>query len=60
MIFLGDWQDFDHGKSISMLVPEGSNLAVGDVFEWECGQFHGTANVLGVDGGRCTVSKLSG
>jgi hypothetical protein len=59
-IFLGDWQDFDHGKPISMPVPEGSNIAVGDVFSWECAQFNGTAEVLSVEGSNCTVKKLSG
>ena len=62
-IFLGCFQDFDHGKTIPHTFPSSWNISVGDVVEWECGQFFGTAEVMSVsvidDDCHTTLKKLS-
>ena len=56
-IFAGDFQEFDHGRSITMPFPKGSNIQVGDTFDWACCQLTGTARVVGVDGDHFIVNK---
>lgn len=44
-VSLSFFQDFDHGGTISQH-EEGLELAPGDSFHWECGQFDGLARVV--------------
>ena len=65
-IFLGVFQDFDHGKVVEDWVPAEWNLKPGDCFEYDAGcNISGIAEVIDVVGtpedGRikCIFKKIS-
>jgi hypothetical protein len=64
-IFLGVFQDFDHGKDVEDSVPAAWKLAPGDRLEYAAGQnISGTAEVVSVgeqdgDRVRCVFRKIN-
>ena len=58
-VLITDFQDFDHGEETRVRIPKEFNPHLGDVINWECAQFQGTAEIINCDGEKCTIKKKS-
>ncbi len=52
MILMTLFQEFDHGQTISQLLPENWDHSIqpGGCILWECGQYYGDVEVVGFEG----------
>lgn len=57
MVFLGDFQKFDHGEELIQSEP-GLDVSAGDTFYWVCAQFDGLATVVSYKDGTLRFKKL--
>ncbi|MFH0873434.1 MAG: hypothetical protein V1846_01190 [Candidatus Komeilibacteria bacterium] len=52
-------QALDHGRTIEEIVPVEWGLEVGDMIEWECGEYSGNAEVISCQGDMVILKKVT-